>query len=95
MDQEVWVLFGKSLVMRPVAQIRITHEPKVQKLTGRLIGEGAEQRAELIPSGGVKIEYLLGVREEFNSKGIRNSIGYEWYNEKDVATTKEELIGRL
>ena len=45
--------------------------------------------------GGVKIEYLLGVQEGFNSKGIRNSIGYEWYNEKDVATTKEELIGRL
>ena len=92
MDQEVWVIYGKSVVMRQVAQIRITHEPKYQRIAGNAFNEKV---LRLVQGGGVKIEYLLGVQEGFNAEGIRNSVGYEWYSENDVATTKEELLGRF
>lgn len=84
--QDVYILNDKSIYKTTINKIRIT----VQSPQGLVHGTiGQQDDAQT----GICIEYLV----EVNRKQYENSyrIDFDWYNQRDIFETRDELIERI
>lgn len=84
LDQEVYILTNKFIYKGRVEKIRITQS--------RPWKNGDDNLKQM---SGIVIEYLV-VIEEVTRPGCKGtSISYDWYNQDDVFSDKEELIRKI
>jgi len=82
--QEVYVLESKKIIKSPIDKIRISEQGPYVK--GNHDGTFTEK-------DGVEIEYL--VEASRNACGKGHSYTYDWFNQEDVFSNKEELIAQI
>jgi hypothetical protein len=83
--QEVYILNNKSIYKSKVEKIRIIEQSPSD------LANGTPQQTKDFKSG-ILIEYLVII--EVMTYGSNNSqkVGFDWYNQADVFSDKEELI---
>jgi hypothetical protein len=83
--QEVYVLRSKKITKTVVDKIRVTEQQPWTR--GNSDGTHTEM-------DGIEIDYLVETeRLPFGANGTHSS--YDWYNQEDVFTNKEELIAKI
>ena len=83
--QEVYVLRDKKISKNRVDKIRVTEQQPYTK--GNSDGTFTEM-------SGIEIDYLIETEYIVNGvKGTQRT--YDWYNEEDVFTNKDELIAQI
>lgn len=78
--QEVYILESKKISKTVIDKIRITEQKPYMK--GNSNGTYTEM-------DGIKIDYLI------ETKRTQVSSSYDWYNQEDVFTNKDELITQI
>lgn len=83
--QEVYILNNKSIYKSKVEKIRIIEQSPSD------LANGTPQQTRDVKSG-ILIEYLV-IIDNFKYGSIGSQmIGFDWYNQADVFSDKEELI---
>ena len=82
--QEVYVLRNKTITQAKIDKIRVTEQRPYTKLNG----DGA-----LTEMSGIEIDYLI--QDSIKPVGNGTQSTYNWYNQKDVFTDKDELIAQI
>ncbi len=83
--QEVYVLRSKKITKTVVDKIRVTEQQPWRK--GNTDGTQTEM-------DGIQIDYLIET-EKLPLGGNRTQISYDWFNQEDVFTSKDELITQI
>ena len=87
--QDVYILNNKSVYKSKIDKIRITEQtPRVSVLNGT-----PNQTADA--KDGVVIEYLVQTKVESFGDSGGQMIGFDWYNQRDVFSEREELISAI
>lgn len=82
---DVYVFINKKVVKTKIIKTRITDQEDY-KTTG--------VNGSVLTLSGLKIEYLVGLEiQAFGESGTIQSM--DWYDEKDVYETREELIANI
>ena len=83
--QEVCVLRNKKITKNRVNKIRVTEQQPYTR------GNGDGTLTEM---NGIEVDYLIVTEQIIN--GVKGTQGtYDWYNQKDVFTNKDELIAQI
>ena len=85
--QEVYVLRDKKISKNRVDKIRVTEQRPYTK---------SNPDGTFTEMSGIEIDYLIETKRDFihpHTKSTRSS--YNWYNEEDVFTNKDELIAQI
>ena len=80
-DDEVFIILNKTIIKTKIESFRITQSRPYTR------GEDMKEM------DGIVIEYLVVVKDVHY--GLSHQTSYEWYNQDDVYTDKEELIRRI
>ena len=88
-NQEVYILNGKEVCKSKIEKIRIIESTP----HANAFNYSESKRLDIID--GLSIEYLVETeRETFkNSDSLR--IGFDWYNQRDIFTTREEVLNEI
>ena len=85
--EEVYVLRNKKITKNRVDKIRVTEQQPYTK---------GNSDGTITPMNGVEVDYLIEterIRMHPGSQSTQSS--YDWYNEADVFTNKDELIAQI
>ena len=85
--QYVYVLRDKKISKNRVVKIRVTEQQPYTK---------GYPDGTFTNMSGIEIDYLIETKRDFihpHTKSTQSS--YDWYNEEDVFTNKDELIAQI
>ncbi len=83
-NPDVWIFINKTAIKSKINKVRISDNPD------NMVFNGIEYKKQ----SGFKIEYLIsGESKQISSDSTITPM--EWYEEKDVYATKEELIASI
>ena len=85
--EEVYVLRNKKITKNRVDKIRVTEQQPYTKIN---------YNGTFTEMSGIEIDYLIEterIRMHPGSQSTQSS--YDWYNEEDVFTDKDELIAQI
>ena len=85
--QDVYVLRDKKISKNRIDKIRVTEQQPYTK--GNSDGTYTEM-------SGIEIDYLIETKRDFiHPHTKRTQSSYDWYNQEDVFTNKDELIAQI
>ncbi len=83
--EEVYVLKNKTITQAKINKIRVTEQQPYTR---------GNSDGTLTEKSGIEIDYLI--QDSIISFGANSSQRtYNWYNEEDVFTNKDELIAQI
>ncbi len=84
--QEVYVLRSKKIIQNKVDKIRITEQQPYKR---------GNSDGTLTEMTGIEIDYLIVTERMVAPDGVVTHRTYDWYNQEDVFTNKDELIAQI
>ncbi len=86
--QEVYILNAKSVYKTKIDKIKITrrYPTEIRNAPENDIEDGKT---------GIKIEYLVVTSIEGYGDGGSHKIGFDWYNQRDIFSNREDLINSI
>ena len=85
--QDVYVLRDKKISKNRIVKIRVTEQQPYTK---------SNPDGTFTNMSGIEIDYLIETKRDYihpHTKMTQSS--YNWYNEEDVFTNKDELIAQI
>ena len=85
--QDVYVLRDKKITKNRIDKIRVTEQQPYTK---------GNSDGNLTEMSGIEIDYLIETKRDFiHPHTKRTQSSYDWYNQEDVFTNKDELIAQI
>lgn len=83
--QEVYILSSREFIKTRIEKIRITEQAPHTKINGVIIEQ----------TDGIEIDYLVVVKEHIDPIFNSHSSSFDWYNQDNIYSNKEELIAKI